>query len=359
LRAPTSALVLIFAALVASFAAAVIGCWLAPALLGRDVLFGLMFWMATEAANYLLVLPAALAAPRVREIPALLAGIFARTRRQLDVLPVIALAVSVVLGNLVGGPGALAIPVPALLWCALHNSLFSTTILNMIVCGWQMVITVEALLASHDDPLAGSMSLRLGLAVLSVSSITVAIVNAERSRLITALRDAVDRDFLTGALSRSAFFAVLEDFFRAGRTGALLMADIDHFKIVNDTHGHAGGDEALVRFVGAASRELRSGDIIARLGGEEFGILLPDVTPSEAEAVAERLRRAVSHAQVGEATQGLGITVSLGISMITGREALEQVLSQADQALYDAKSSGRNVVRVYGPASIGSSAARA
>jgi two-component system cell cycle response regulator len=126
---------------------------------------------------------------------------------------------------------------------------------------------------------------------------------------------------------------------------AVLMIDIDHFKPVNDTYGHKAGDEVLKIFANRLKDNLRSFDMVARLGGEEFVAILPDVSEQRAYMVAERLRRAMAEApfDVGHEKGAINITTSIGGSIIgPGNQTVQECLDRADKALYEAKEGGRN-----------------
>lgn len=133
---------------------------------------------------------------------------------------------------------------------------------------------------------------------------------------------------------------------RKKRPLAVLMIDLDHFKDVNDAHGHAMGDAVLVEVSTRLRQELRETDMLARLGGEEFVALLPETDPDTAAAVAERLRHAIAAAPLDvEADPALRITVSIGVASMRGPDdALDGMLRRADRALYRAKDTGRNRV---------------
>ncbi|AXY42181.1 sensor domain-containing diguanylate cyclase [Halomonas sp. JS92-SW72] len=173
---------------------------------------------------------------------------------------------------------------------------------------------------------------------------------SERKRLEQERERQASRDHLTGAFNRRAFDAALRrEIQRAERMGeplALLLLDIDHFKAVNDRHGHARGDEVLCRLVERLSRGLRATDLLARWGGEEFAILLPGTPLQGAAAFADRLRVQVSEHPL----QGLAITVSVGLGEWRSGEGPEALLRRVDGALYRAKSAGRNSVVVEGRA---------
>jgi diguanylate cyclase (GGDEF)-like protein len=165
------------------------------------------------------------------------------------------------------------------------------------------------------------------------------------------LRRLLTQDHLTGAVNRARFQQLFEREHRAWRErGAplsLIMLDIDHFKRVNDTYGHATGDLVLRRFAETIAKAIRPGDVLARLGGEEFAVLLPSRTLSEAAEIADRLRGLVAEMRV-ETTQGdLSITVSLGCATASPNGDL---LRSADEALYTAKRNGRDRVHIIGRA---------
>ena len=128
---------------------------------------------------------------------------------------------------------------------------------------------------------------------------------------------------------------------------ALLMLDIDHFKIVNDTHGHLVGDKVLQAVAEALINSLRSVDMIARIGGEEFVVVMPDTSEEFAEAVAERLRRRVAdtHVSCDGVDEPVTVNISIGLTMRTGEDkSVEDLMKRADKALYGAKNTGRNRV---------------
>ncbi len=166
------------------------------------------------------------------------------------------------------------------------------------------------------------------------------------------LEQQAQQDYLTGLSNRRHFMdqgqAELSRARRYGTPLSLLMLDIDRFKNINDTHGHKAGDIVLQRLSEVMRETLRSVDIIGRMGGEEFAILLPETDLKRATEVAERLRENVAHALVAvEAATPLQFTVSIGVSGIKEKNAtLDTLLNQADWALYEAKEGGRNKVCV-------------
>jgi diguanylate cyclase (GGDEF)-like protein/PAS domain S-box-containing protein len=158
-------------------------------------------------------------------------------------------------------------------------------------------------------------------------------------------------DELTGVANRRSFIQALGvEFERLRRHPSLrcsvLALDLDHFKHVNDTWGHAAGDAVLKHVARVVSGHTRAGDVFGRTGGEEFTMLLPDTPLDEAEALSERLRLQVSLEPLQFEGHSIGITISIGIALLTGSdtEALAAV-ARADRALYEAKHAGRNAVR--------------
>ncbi len=156
-------------------------------------------------------------------------------------------------------------------------------------------------------------------------------------------------DFLTGLFNRRYLELLLsQEFARARRYNLKLsvaMADIDHFKIINDTFSHQVGDEVLRVIAQLFRQSIRSFDIIARYGGEEFVLILPETDIDEAIMVCERIRKTVENHDWPSIAQGLSVTISFGLTDDMSRENYEKLLSLADVRLYEAKNGGRNQVR--------------
>jgi two-component system, cell cycle response regulator len=167
------------------------------------------------------------------------------------------------------------------------------------------------------------------------------------------LEELAHTDPLTKALNRRALgerlAAEMERVRRYSTTMSLLLIDLDHFKQVNDTHGHLAGDDVLIEVAALLQRVVRAVDIVARYGGEEFVVVLPETGAAGAEAFAERLRELIEE-QCFVASRGnpIRLTTSIGVSSFPsfGVESVEDLLANADQALYRAKADGRNRVRV-------------
>lgn len=172
-----------------------------------------------------------------------------------------------------------------------------------------------------------------------------------RKQVELELKQRARRDPLTGVMNRGYFFergtVELERARRYQRPLAVLMLDLDRFKWINDRHGHAVGDEVLRTASQRWLAVLRSSDLLGRIGGEEFAILLPDADPEAAGAVAERLRLAVSEQDISTGGRAIQCTVSIGVTrFLVGDGCMEHALRRADMALYRAKANGRNRIEL-------------
>jgi diguanylate cyclase len=160
------------------------------------------------------------------------------------------------------------------------------------------------------------------------------------------------RDPLTGILSRRYLPYVMRQeialYRRTGKSFAVLMLDVDHFKAINDEHGHAAGDAVLTQFSATLQAAVRSSDFVFRYGGEEFLILLSHATEAQALKVAEKIRAEVErHPFMTHTGTVLHVTTSIGVALYDGHPDYERVIDQADRALYRAKDAGRNRCAPY------------
>ena len=157
-------------------------------------------------------------------------------------------------------------------------------------------------------------------------------------------------DSLTAVLNRGAFSMLVEAYLEQTRkqeqtrSGALLIIDADHFKSINDRLGHDCGDQALKLIAQAIKGQLRGGDIVGRIGGEEFGVFLPGVDPSQSWVVAESIRRRIREMDFSPGGRPCPLSVSIGGTSFTGPITYEEIFSAADKRLYTAKSNGRDQV---------------
>ncbi|BCG74203.1 GGDEF domain-containing protein [Mesorhizobium sp. 113-1-2] len=157
-------------------------------------------------------------------------------------------------------------------------------------------------------------------------------------------------DSLTAVLNRGAFSMLVEAYLEQTRkqedtrSGALLIIDADHFKSINDRLGHDCGDQALKLIAQAIKGQLRGSDIVGRIGGEEFGVFLPGVDPSQSWLVAESIRRRIREMDFSPGGRACPLSVSIGGTSFSGPTTYEAIFSAADRRLYAAKSNGRDQV---------------
>jgi len=200
--------------------------------------------------------------------------------------------------------------------------------------------------------LASSLGQTATLLALIISQLAASFgfVLMHRERTENDIKTLALHDPLTGCLNRRSFQFIMEkEVARLGRGGAqlsLLLADIDHFKNVNDTYGHAAGDAVLIDLVHKAGHVLRNQDFVFRYGGEEFCFLLPRSNRLDSLAIAERIRRTIESGSVRYGTQTIHYTVSIGCtcSQGTDQDQRDRLFVDADRAMYAAKQSGRNRV---------------
>lgn len=225
-------------------------------------------------------------------------------------------------------------------------------IVQAITDGGGKAIRVEAGLRHKDGStiwISTNAFVRLGADGQPVSVEGVARDISERKRMEDQLTALSRTDDLTGVYSRRYFMDKSEEVIKVMRryqhTASLLIADLDHFKKINDSHGHHIGDIALIAFIKACRQEIRESDILGRLGGEEFGLMLPETSMQNALALAERIRKATAAIEIPLGDQMIGISVSIGLVELGAEDlSLDSVMRRADLAMYQAKERGRNRV---------------
>jgi diguanylate cyclase (GGDEF)-like protein len=219
----------------------------------------------------------------------------------------------------------------------------------LVPLGFGFLLLRSAPFASGENPLGlfivATSWFIIGLAAVSA----VAQESSDRHRRMVEGADhfAAAHDLLTHLPNRRKFFEIgRQEWARIQRNSgnlSILMIDIDHFKRINDTAGHAAGDRVLEAVAGRLANSVRAVDCPTRLGGEEFAVLLPDTLPEGATIVAERIRRQIETLKFDGGPELVGpVTVSIGCASSRGKQTLEEVLSAADGALYEAKGGGRN-----------------
>lgn len=353
LRHPRSMLRFVLVVICAAAAAGVGGIFMHPLMFGGSPMHGFAFWFSTELVNYIAILPVMLTMPGLHR------WLGERKRRSdrpgLSVdqwAPLAAFGASLWLSTQLGGPGVIPYPVPAMLWCALTYSLFATAGITLFFSMWTLLAISSGtlIIGANLDSQQAIMSLRVGVTLTALAPLTVASVMLARNDLLAHLKHAASHDSLTQVLNRGGFMlhcaALLATPQPVSKPLAVLMMDIDFFKKVNDTHGHAAGDAVLIAFARLAGACLRSGDVLGRLGGEEFAVLLPSCGNAEAQVIAQRICDAFAALTV-PIGDGLQVTSSVSIGACCRANSgtpIDTMLSEADAALYTAKKSGRNRV---------------
>ncbi|MEE4011087.1 diguanylate cyclase [Roseibium sp. FZY0029] len=349
LQHPASLLHLAMVSAIASSVAGIVGGIANPILFGGSIFPGWIFWSTTELVNYISFLPVVLSAPKLDGIQTDFSVLITRFRHE-KWPPLVLLLVSCIAGALVGGPGAIAFPVPALLWCGLVYPVFPTSILTLCIGVWGLVILSNGLgdSSSLELDVMTLISIRLGISLVALAPIMLSCVTQNRNALVGRLQYLASHDQLTNVLNRSAFREEAARRLALGTSGfALLMVDLDDFKGVNDTHGHATGDTVLVNFVQRVKSTLPSGSLLGRMGGEEFAVLIPDCRQVDAVAEAENIRQSVGTKPLpaGDGKE-VQVTASLGVVAVEhgDPDSLDTLLAEADRLCYLAKKRGRNRV---------------
>lgn len=344
-----------------------LGCWAEAVLFDRSPLVAFGNWFGADLLNVMAILPVILTMPErigAAPVPQPMPPRPERRRRppipcpeEADPwrwAPAAALALSLLATALVGGAGALTFPVPALLWCALRYPPFGTAVL-VLVSALTMVLMMSAgqVHPVPDIPREDMISIRIGITLTALAPLTVVAVTASREELMARLQHAATHDGLTGVLARKAFMekakALTDLLVAEGRPAAVISIDADHFKRINDGWGHPAGDRVLATLAGVMQAGLRAEDLLGRIGGEEFAVLLADVDGVEARKIATRLLTAIRGVKVplGPGADPYCGSASLGVALVTPDGAgLEAALAAADRAMYRAKQNGRNRVEM-------------
>lgn len=265
-------------------------------------------------------------------------------------------------GYAIGGPGS---PVALmLLFIILMFSMFKVTIRQLVRCSLLGTVVFGYAMwtvgtQAGIQPIVVEMQ-RVYFGVLVIMLISVCLLmthlsgirqratqhKRELGEVLDKLRELSIRDELTGLFNRRHMLELLGTerarSERSGQPWSVALIDVDHFKAVNDSHGHGVGDEVLHTVAQVISDGLRDADQVARWGGEEFLVLFPDTDCDNARLVLQRIRQELATTLVSRAVPDLRVTFSAGVSCFDGEEALARTIERADQALYLAKAGGRN-----------------
>lgn len=347
LKEPMAVIYLILICCFAASLCGVAGMIGYPIFWGGEPFKGFKYWFSTELVNYLALLPLILTCPDIR----------LKERRQhrwsfnlnkQKIGALTALLSGLILSVVIGGPGSLAFLIPGLLWCSITFSVFETTFFILVSSIWLMLLvsTGAINLGVNIKDAYALESFRLGLTFVMLSPLTVASVMAARNNLVKQLAHTATHDQLTKTLNRFGFYERAAQVAENGNY-ALLLCDIDNFKNINDTNGHKAGDSVLTEFAGRVAQCLRDDDIFARIGGEEFCIVLSDSSSERALILANRLCDICAEKPYTDGANKLDVTLSIGLFHNPGTTTLEQALKNADTALYEAKNNGRNQVVTF------------
>ncbi len=348
IRQAVDVLQIALVAFVAAIAAGFFGMLANPLLFDGSVSDGFTYWSVTEFVNYVAFLPIFMIAPSLTgldldAVKSRFAGVsFTSLLPGLSVLGLCMLAMTL------HGPGIIAIPLIGLLWCAFAYELFTTTVLTLIYCVWTLV-SLSSGYVDIDQNISywlNVISLRVSVAMIALVPVIVSCyTHFNRSRL-SDLEYASNHDDLTGTLTRRALYNLVQDSDKQRTSLNLLMIDLDHFKSINDNHGHPVGDQMLRHFVAIAQRCLRPEDVICRMGGEEFMVVLHDLSVEGANRVATRIRSTFEDTPLTlNNGESINATVSIGVAVkYSDDDDFDSLVSKADQALYEAKNTGRNKI---------------
>jgi diguanylate cyclase (GGDEF)-like protein len=215
-----------------------------------------------------------------------------------------------------------------------------------VALGYGLLIAV-----GHDDATYPLNGLLVGAAAITATVVARQMrVMADNERLLGELHHLAEIDGLTAILNRRSFFAAGDRLLRRsqllGRPLTVLMIDVDHFKAVNDTFGHAAGDAVLAAVAARTKAELRETDVVGRYGGDELAVLMPDCSLEQGFQIAERIRGSVAVAPVTTDDGPVPASLSIGVAQASAEVALAEVFGRADAGLYEAKRAGRGCTRV-------------
>ncbi|UWS30774.1 GGDEF domain-containing protein [Erwinia pyrifoliae] len=339
------------ASLLGAAACAVVGAVVSQHYFDDDLVKAWSSWFSEQMSTSILLLPLMISLPRRQQLPQLAAAL-----RDSSVLPLLTLIVTIVSAIWLGGGGSLLFPLPALLWCAISYPLFVTCFLTMLTGISEIILVAGNVLNIQGKGdlfrIDSLSSARLGVAAMLIGPLIVSLSTLSNKKLVARITRRADYDFLTGALTRSGLSTKLDSLVtgrnrQQGFIGAALVIDIDRFKDINDTWGHAAGDYVLAKTAECLREGLSPSTLVCRMGGEEFLILIQGMTQPRSSLLANRLRQNVENNKIIFNGHDLSVTVSIGISSlnISNVNSLDESIMRADEQLYIAKSSGRNQVR--------------
>jgi diguanylate cyclase (GGDEF)-like protein len=308
-------------------------------------------WWTGEILNVIAFLPIVLAIPNQNTIQNYFQEYKQQPLQTEILLPFLGVVLSVILTHFFIGPGAIMFPIAALIWAALSYNLFFVSIINCGVCMLLYnALTSYYITQSPDAYLETTLSVRIGLFMLALGPLTLTIISRNRQKLYHQILYLANHDGLTTTLNRRYFYeeserTIAKNTEKTAHSVTILLIDLDHFKKINDQYGHVIGDYVLQEFSRQVKAQIRSHDLFGRLGGEEFAILLKDLTLEQSIAIAQRICNTVFNTPIHlDDQRSFNISVSIGLSYQTLPYCVpfQQLIKRADDALYLAKEKGRN-----------------
>ena len=355
--------VLIAAAVTAALIAGALSATSAALMSGAPFITIFIKWVAGDVLGLLVVMPiAVIAHDLVTRGPDLMMARSSRLEAALILAGVLVVSVAVFSPNV---PPVQFLVMPTVLLASFRLGPLGAAVSTVIVAVVGSIGTVLAARAGASTPDEVTLrvfNFQLNLAVLFLTALPIGSAMAQRAQLERDLTDEKERadhyakemaslvnvDDLTGLATRRCFLDQLDQMAanarRVGHPLTLAMIDIDHFKPINDQYGHAVGDAVLMAIGAACRSAVRSADVIGRLGGEEFAMLMPLTDQETAFRIVDRLREAVAAIAIPTSDgRTVSVTISVGMAMFVDQQ-IDRLLLDADRALYSAKESGRNRV---------------
>ncbi|QME63354.1 diguanylate cyclase [Escherichia fergusonii] len=339
---PVSALRLFNYCLIAALLCALVGA------IGSDSIDSLSFgplladWFSEQFSTGVLIVPCMLTLALPRIVPRFKAE---------QLMPIVALIISVIASVVIGGAGSLAFPLPALIWCAVRYTPQVTCLLTFVTGAVEIVLVANSVIniaVASPFSIPQMFSARLGIATMAICPIMVSFSVAAINSLMKQVAQRADFDFLTQVYSRSGLYEALKKTeLRGTQHITVMLLDIDYFKSINDSFGHECGDKVLSVFAKHVQKIVGNQGLVARMGGEEFAVVVPSLNVQEGLLLAEKIRKAVALHPFDWQQKTLYLTVSIGIGSGATRfetltEVFDKLMVEADECLYRSKKEGRN-----------------
>ncbi|EFX6791076.1 glutaminase [Shigella flexneri] len=339
---PVSALRLFNYCLIAALLCAIVGAIGSVSIDSLDFWPLLADWFSEQFSTGVLIVPCML----TLAIP----GVLPRFKAE-QMMPAIALIVSVIASVVIGGAGSLAFPLPALIWCAVRYTPQVTCLLTFVTGAVEIVLVANSVIdISVGSPFSipEMFSARLGIATMAICPIMVSFSVAAINLLMKQVALRADFDFLTQVYSRSGLYEALKSpSLKQTQHLTVMLLDIDYFKSINDNYGHECGDKVLSVFARHIQKIVGDKGLVARMGGEEFAVAVPSVNPVDGLLMAEKIRKGVELQPFTWQQKTLYLTVSIGVgsgraSYRTLTDDFNKLMVEADTCLYRSKKDGRN-----------------